>query len=106
MDQLLTNLMTLQDAPQSQGFVGALAPFLLMIFIFYFILIRPQQRQERERQDMLGRLKSGDTVVTSGGIIGVIVSVSDDEVKIEAGDKNKVKLRIARDDVDLYDDAH
>lgn len=102
MDQLLTDLMTLQSAPQPQSCAGALAPIFLLIFFFYFVLIRPQNKRERERQEMLGRLKSGDVVITSGGLIGTIVSVSDDEVKIEVGDKNKIKLRIARDDVDLY----
>ena len=94
--------MTLQDAGQPPSCASALAPFMIMIFIFYFILIRPQQKQERERQEMLSRLKSGDVVITSGGLIGTIVSVSDAEVRLEVGEKNKVKMRVARDDVDLY----
>jgi preprotein translocase subunit YajC len=102
VDQLLTHLMTLQNAPEQPSCAGALAPFFIMIIIFYMILIRPQQKQERERQEMLSRLKSGDLVITSGGIIGMITSVSDTEVKIEVGEKNKVKIRVARDDVDLY----
>lgn len=102
MDQLLTDLMTLQSAPQPQSCAGSLAPLFVMIFVFYFVLIRPQQKRDRERQEMLGRLKSGDVVITSGGLIGTITSVSDDEVKVEVGDKNKIKLRVARDDVDLY----
>ena len=75
-------------------------PFAIMIFIFYFIVIRPQQKQERERQEMLSRLKRGDTVITSGGIIGKIDSVSQSEIKIEVADK--VRIRVAREDVDLY----
>ena len=71
-----------------------------MILIFYFLLIRPQQKQEKERQEMLSRLKKGDTVITSGGLIGTIVSVQDSEVQVEVADK--VKVRVAREDVDLY----
>lgn len=74
-----------------------------MILVFYFLLIRPQQKQERERREMLSRLKKGDTVITSGGIIGTINTVKEKEVLIEIADK--VKVRISRDDVDLYEEA-
>ena len=75
-------------------------PLAIMILIFYFLLIRPQQKQEKERQEMLSRLKKGDTVITSGGMIGTIASVQDTEIHIEIADK--IKVRIAREDVDIY----
>jgi preprotein translocase subunit YajC len=65
---------------QGQG-VGAWAGILPLIFIFvifYLILILPQQRKQKKWQAMLGTLKSGDKVVTSGGIRGTIISVKDD----------------------------
>ena len=99
MNDLLTNLITLQGAPQPSC-AQQMFPFAIMIFIFYFIVIRPQQKQEKERQDMLSRLKRGDTVITSGGIIGTIDAVSQSEIKVEVADK--VKIRVAREDVDLY----
>ena len=49
---------------------------------------------------MLNRLKKGDTVITSGGLIGTINAVDDKEVQVEIADK--VKVRVAREDVDLY----
>jgi len=99
VNDLLTNLITLQGAP-TPSCAQQMFPFAIMIFIFYFIVIRPQQKQERERKDMLSRLKRGDTVITSGGIIGKIDAVNPSEIKIEIADK--VRVRVAREDVDLY----
>jgi preprotein translocase, YajC subunit len=48
--------------------------------LFYFLILRPQQRQHRERQDLLKNLKKGDTVITSGGIYGRILNISDDDI--------------------------
>ena len=59
-----------------QALVGLL-PFLLIFVVFYVLLIVPQQRQRRKTQEMLSSLKSGDKVVTSGGIYGTIVSFRD-----------------------------
>ena len=99
MHDLLINLITLQGAPQPSC-AQQMFPFAIMIFIFYFIVIRPQQKQEKARQEMLSRLKRGDTVITSGGLIGKIDAVSPSEIKVEISDK--VKVRVAREDVDLY----
>lgn len=66
-------------------------PLILMILIFYFLLIRPQQKQMKERQKMLDSLKAGDKVVTIGGIIGVITSVSGNEIELEISKNVKVK---------------
>lgn len=67
-------------------------PFILIFVIFYFLLIRPQQRKQRlaqqERDAMLKSLKSGDKVVTTGGIYGTIVAVRDKD--------DTVQLRIAQ----------
>lgn len=100
MNDLLTLLITQAGGEAGPSCAQTLFPFALMLFIFYFILIRPQQKQERERQDMLRRLKTGDTVITSGGLIGKIHSVKDHEIMIVIADK--VRVRVAREDVDLY----
>jgi preprotein translocase subunit YajC len=57
-------------------------PILLMIVVFYFLLIRPQQNRQRKWQSMLGNLKPGDKVTTTGGIRGVIVSIKDDAIQL------------------------
>jgi preprotein translocase subunit YajC len=57
-------------------------PFLLIIVVFYFLLIRPQQNRQKKWQQMLGALKPGDRVTTSGGIRGVILSIKDDTIQL------------------------
>ena len=63
------------------GFAPVL-PILLMIVVFYFLLIRPQQNRQRKWQGMLGNLKPGDKVTTTGGIRGVILSIKDDAIQL------------------------
>jgi preprotein translocase subunit YajC len=63
------------------GFASFL-PILLMIVVFYFLLIRPQQNRQRKWQGMLGNLKPGDKVTTTGGIRGVILSIKDDAIQL------------------------
>lgn len=69
------------------GGFAALLPFVLIFFVFYLLLIRPQQKKHRQHQQMLGSLRKGDKVVTSGGIHGVVVGINDK--------KNIVVLRVA-----------
>eukprot|EP00210_Caulerpa_lentillifera_P008985 g8576.t1 len=55
-----------------------------MLAVFYFLIIRPQQKKSQAHREMLGKLKKGDRVVTSAGIVGVISKISDDaEVQLE-----------------------
>ena len=68
---------------------GALTflPFILIFVLFYFLILRPQQKQTKKRNEMLGALKRGDEVITSGGIYGKILNISED---------GKVTLEIAK----------
>lgn len=70
--------------------VGMMAIFGLM---FYFVLIRPQQRKAREHAQLLETVKTGDKVVTSSGILGVVVGVKDKHVSIRSADS---KLEIQK----------
>ncbi len=72
-----------------------LLPFILIFGIFYFLLIRPQQRQRRKIQDLLANLKTGDRVVTSGGIYGTIVGFRDADV-VQLQVASQVRLDVAR----------
>lgn len=74
-----------------------LVPFIAVAAIFYFLLIRPQQKQMKETKKMLEALKAGDKVLTRGGLIGVITSVSEDEVEVEIA--KGVKSLFARNSV-------
>ena len=70
-----------------------LVPFLLIFVIMYFLIIRPQQRRAKEHQDLVKNVRRGDTVVTSGGIVGKVTKATDDpELEIEIADGVRVKL--------------
>lgn len=75
------------------GFLIQLVPFLLIFIILYFLIIRPQQRRAKEHQAMIGAVRRGDTIVTSGGLIGKVVKVVDDhEISVEIATDVKVKI--------------
>ena len=68
--------------------------FIPMIVIFYFLLIRPQQRRQKQHQEMLRNIRRGDTIVTSGGLIGRVTKKVDDdatEIEIEIADGLRVR---------------
>lgn len=71
-------------------------PIILIFGIFYFLLFLPMQRQKKAQQKMLSELKNGDEVVTNGGIVGTIVSVSDDDTIVVRVKPDNVKLQMAR----------
>ncbi len=73
-----------------------LFPVLLMIGIFYLLLFRPMQRQRKAQQKMISELQAGVTVVTSGGIIGTITELKDDDTLILRVKPDGVKLHLAR----------
>ena len=68
-------------------------PLILIFVIFYFFLIRPQQKRVKEHKSMVESLKRGDEVITSGGIIGVVERVmEDDRIEVDLGDNIKVQI--------------
>jgi preprotein translocase subunit YajC len=72
------------------------APVLMMVVfvaIFYFLLIRPQQKKAKDHQNMVSKLSAGDEVVSSGGILGRIVEVSDAFVTLEVADGVRLKVQ-------------
>ena len=78
------------------GSAGGTLIFMVAIFaIFYFLLIMPQQRRQKKWQAMLGELKAGDKVVTTGGLRGVIFSVKDDALILRVPPDN-LKLEVTR----------
>jgi preprotein translocase subunit YajC len=77
------------------GGFTALVPLILMFAVFYVLLIRPQQKKQRELRDLLNSLKTGDQIVTSGGLYGTIIGFGEDNrVKVKIADN--VKVDIAR----------
>ncbi len=77
------------------GGFTAFIPLLLMFAVFYFLLIRPQQKKARELREMLDSLKTGDQIVTTGGLYGTIIGFGEDNrVKVKIAEN--VKVDIAR----------
>jgi preprotein translocase subunit YajC len=74
------------------GGLTAFIPIILMFAIFYFLLIRPQQRKAKVHKEMLGALKKGDKVISSGGLHGVITGITDTVVTMEIAPKIRVKV--------------
>jgi len=68
-----------------------LVPMVAIFAIFFFLLIRPQQRDRKRREEMLTSLKKGDRVVTSGGLIGTIVSLGDQTLSLKIADSVRVE---------------
>ena len=75
--------------------IGQFIPLILIFVIFYFFLIRPQQKKVKEHKLMVESLKRGDKVVTSGGIVGTIERIIDNE-KVEVLISENVKVEIVR----------
>jgi preprotein translocase subunit YajC len=70
-----------------------LVPLIIMAAIFYFLLIRPQQQRMKQHKQMIEAVKRGDTVVTSGGLIGKVTKVKDDgELMVEIAEDVQVRV--------------
>ena len=70
-------------------------PLLLLIPLMYFVMIRPQQKRQKQWQQMLGSIKTGDKVTTAGGIRGIIMSIKDDAIIIRVAPDN-LKMEVAK----------
>jgi preprotein translocase subunit YajC len=86
----------LLQLPTANSLIGFL-PMIAIFAIFYFLLFLPMQRQKKQTANMLANLKTGDEVVSTGGIIGTIVAVNatDDTLVIRVKPDN-IKLQVAR----------
>ena len=85
-------MVFMQQGDSTTGLLGSLLPFLLIILVFYFLILRPQQKRQKERQKLLGSIKKGDKVITSGGMHGVIEGLDDKTVLMKIADNTKVKV--------------
>jgi preprotein translocase subunit YajC len=76
----------------SMGWIMQIAPLILIFVVFYFLLILPQQKKAKEHKQMLESIEKGDDVITSGGIHGKVVGVTDQVLTLDIGEKVKIKV--------------
>lgn len=93
-DRALNSIALLAALALPAGFAQFL-PFLLIIVVFYFLLIRPQQSRQKKWQQMLGALKPGDRVTTTGGLRGVILAIKDDSIQLRIAPDN-IRIEVVK----------
>src|SRR6202041_3949081 len=71
--------------------IALFLPLILIMVIFYFLMIMPAQRRQKKVAEMLRNLKTGDKVITNGGIYGTIVGLDDDSVQLRIAEQVKIK---------------
>ena len=74
------------------SFFVQIFPLLLIFVIFYFLLIRPQQRRVKQHQAMVGAVKTRDTAITNGGLIGKVTKVEEHEIELEVAPGVRVRV--------------
>lgn len=91
----LAPLASAQEAGGATGgIIGQLIFFVPLILIFYFLLIRPANQRQKKHRQMIEAVVRGDTVITSGGLIGKVVKVTEQELSVELADS--VRVRVVR----------
>ena len=106
----MTDLLTLLTSNSTSGqtatqggtdilsILTMLIPLALMIVIFYFLIIRPEKKRSKKMKEMLDNLEVADEVVTTGGIIGRVLRVTEDTVLIETG-SDRTKIRVLKSSI-------
>ena len=87
----ITSLALIQAQPSG---IALFLPLILIMVIFYFLMILPAQRRQKKVTEMLKALKTGDKVITSGGIYGTIVGLEEEAVQLRVAEQ--VKMKVAR----------
>lgn len=93
MDFFISNAYA--QGAQQPGGLGIFLPMIIIFAAFYFILIRPQNKKQKAHAELVAALKTGDEVMTAGGILGVIRDVTDHYVAVEIADNTVIKMQKA-----------
>jgi len=89
--EFLTQFPLAQAAPPGGG-LGQFLPIILLFVGMWFLIIAPQRKRQKAHEKMLSELKTGDEIVTSGGIYGTITNVKDDRLVVRIADNTKIEL--------------
>jgi preprotein translocase subunit YajC len=94
---ILTTLFTFAQQAETpargQGsFLTALVPFILVFVIFYLLIIMPSRKRQKKHQEMVQQLKSGDKIITTGGIHGTVMGVHQDKIEVKIASNVKIDI--------------
>ena len=89
--EFLTQLPLANTTPPGGG-IGQFLPIILLFVGMWFLIIAPQRKRQKAHDQMLSELKTGDEIITSGGIYGTITNVKDDRLVVRIADNTKVEL--------------
>ncbi len=92
MTSVIASLQFLAQDAQQQGGSGPLIMMVLMFAVMYFAMIRPQKRQRQEHEARIAALKSGDEIVTNGGIYGTITNLKDSTIVLRIAENVRIKV--------------
>lgn len=81
-----------QPSPRGGSFISVLIPFILVFVIFYLLIIMPSRKKQKRHQQMVEELKSGDKIVTSGGLYGTVMGVQKDRIELKIAANVKVDI--------------
>lgn len=87
-----TLLFLAQAAPEQPPVLFQFMPLIIIAVLFYFLLIRPQQKKQKEHQKLVSGIKTGDKVVTSGGIHGIVANVKETTMLLKVADNVKIEM--------------
>lgn len=99
MDITLSPVLLLLQSAAPSSLMSGILPIVLMFAIAYFLIFLPVQRQRKHQQQMLKSLENGQIVLTSGGIIGTIVSVNNDDTLILRIKPDNLKIQVSRSSI-------
>ncbi len=92
MSLFISDALAAGEAVQQPGIEGMLFPLGILAF-FYFLFLRPQSKRAKEKKQMIATLGKGVEVVTSGGILGKVVDLDDNFVKLEVSDNSFIQVQ-------------
>ena len=81
-----------QSAAGGGSLLDMIFPLVMVFAIMYFMILRPQQKRQKEHKAMLAAVRSGDTVVTQGGLIGKVAKVGEDELEVDLSKDTRVNV--------------
>lgn len=93
-EEAASSSTTATEVSPTAQLLTSIIPFAIALVLLYLILLRPQQKREKQAQQMRDNVRVGDEVVTAGGLVGIVIRVTDDTVVLETGgERSKIRVK-------------